>query len=129
MSIRGNGLPRNAAKDALIETDLTRLLFEQLPASLVVTAANALVVAAAMSFVSSPLWNWIWFVAIVLILIARTSLETLSAGTRTPVHRPMDTPFCDGSGRNRSGLGHLGLSAPERCSDVSGLPRFRDLRE
>ena len=67
----GNGLPHDAATDALIEADLTRLLFEQLPASLVITAANALLVAAAMSLVSSPAGAGVWFVALLVILIAR----------------------------------------------------------
>ncbi|EGV19769.1 response regulator [Thiocapsa marina] len=71
MPYRGNGLPKNPATDALIEADLTRLLFEQLPASLLITAANALLVAAAMSFVSSPAGAWIWFAALVVILLAR----------------------------------------------------------
>jgi two-component system, sensor histidine kinase and response regulator len=71
MPNRGNGLPHNPATDALIEADLTRLLFEQLPASLVITAANALLVAAAMSLVSSPAGAWVWFAALVLILVAR----------------------------------------------------------
>jgi signal transduction histidine kinase/CheY-like chemotaxis protein len=68
---RGNGLPKNPVTDAPIEADLTRLLFEQLPASLVITAANALLVAAAMSLVSSPAGAWVWFAALLLILIAR----------------------------------------------------------
>ena len=67
----GIGLPRDPATDALIEADLTRLLFEQLPASLVITAANALLVAAAMSLVSSPAGAWTWFGALLVILIAR----------------------------------------------------------
>ncbi|WP_296804714.1 response regulator [Thiocapsa sp.] len=74
MSHPGNGLPHNPATDALIEKDLTRLLFEQLPASLVITGANALLVAAAMSLVSSPAGAWIWFAALVVILIARGRL-------------------------------------------------------
>jgi hypothetical protein len=49
MPHHGNGLPHDPATDAPIDADLTRLLFEQLPASLVITAANALLVAAAMS--------------------------------------------------------------------------------
>jgi signal transduction histidine kinase/DNA-binding response OmpR family regulator len=71
MPHRGNGMPRTPAMDACIEADLTRLLFEQLPASLVITAANALMVAAAMSLVSSPVGAWIWFGAILVILTAR----------------------------------------------------------
>lgn len=74
MSLRGKGPPRDAATRALIEADLTHLLFDQLPASLVITAANALLVAAAMSLVSYPIGAWIWFGAIVVILIARALL-------------------------------------------------------
>jgi signal transduction histidine kinase/CheY-like chemotaxis protein len=71
MPYRRDSLPHNPATDALIEADLTRLMFEQLPASLVITAANALLVAAAMSLVSSPAGAWVWFAALVVILIAR----------------------------------------------------------
>ncbi|QVL51143.1 MAG: response regulator [Thiocapsa sp.] len=71
MPQRGNGMPHPPATDARIEADLTRLLFEHLPASLVITAANALLVAAAMSLVSSPAGAWVWFAALLMILIAR----------------------------------------------------------
>ncbi|RKT43264.1 ATP-binding protein [Thiocapsa rosea] len=71
MPQRGDALPHTPATGARIEADLTRLLFEQLPASLVITAANAVLVAAAMSLVSSPAGAWIWFAALVVILVAR----------------------------------------------------------
>ncbi|MBK1646734.1 hypothetical protein CKO25_19245 [Thiocapsa imhoffii] len=66
--------PDAARHERLIEADLTRLLFEQLPASLIITALNALMVAAAMSLVSPLLGVWIWFAAMVLILLARMRL-------------------------------------------------------
>jgi signal transduction histidine kinase/CheY-like chemotaxis protein len=71
MPHRGNALAHDPATDAPIEADLTRLLFEQLPASLVITAANGLLVAAAMSLVSSPAGAWVWFAALLVILVAR----------------------------------------------------------
>ncbi len=72
MPLRGKGPPRDPATDVLIEADLARLLFDQLPASLLITAANALLVAAAMSLVAYPIGAWIWFSALVVILIARS---------------------------------------------------------
>ena len=57
-----------------IQADLTQMLYVQAPPGLAVTAVNGLLVAAAMSLVSSALAAWAWFGSLVLILAARALL-------------------------------------------------------
>ena len=57
--------------ESRLQADLTRLLFEQLPASLVITLLNALLVAIAMSLVTPDWGAWVWYGAMLLILMAR----------------------------------------------------------
>ena len=57
-----------------IQADLTRMLYAQAPPGLAVTAVNGLLVAAAMSLVSSAWAAWTWFGSLVLVLAARALL-------------------------------------------------------
>jgi len=63
-----------ADQERQVQADLTRLLFEQAPPGLALTAVNAALVAAAMGFVAEPLAVWTWFASLLLILAARALL-------------------------------------------------------
>jgi signal transduction histidine kinase/CheY-like chemotaxis protein len=63
-----------ADQERQVQADLTRLLFEQAPPGLVLTAVNAALVTAAMGFVAEPLAVWTWFASLLLILAARALL-------------------------------------------------------
>ena len=66
--------PLGQGQDREVQADLTRLLFEQAPPGIFITAVNAVMVAAAMSYVARPLAVWTWCGGLFLILIARTLL-------------------------------------------------------
>ena len=57
-----------------VQADLTRLLYEQAVPGLVITAVNAVLVAAAMSQVARSLAVWTWCGSLLLLLAARTLL-------------------------------------------------------
>jgi two-component system, sensor histidine kinase and response regulator len=67
-------LTREPGPRPQLQADLTRMLYTQASAGLVVTAVNGLLVAAAMSLVSIPLAVWAWCGSLLLILGARALL-------------------------------------------------------
>ena len=68
------GLDDRGDRDSRILTDLTRLLYDQAPVGLAITAVNALLVATGMSWVASPAAAWSWCVALLAVLVARALL-------------------------------------------------------
>ena len=86
-------------RERRIPTDLTRLLFDQAPAGLAVTAVNALLVALGMSWVASPAAAWSWYVSLIAVLTARALL--VAEYRRGPQALPVETwsrRFCLGAG-------------------------------